>query len=366
MFRVLKRSTISGARVTRLTTPHGVINGPAFMPIATRGAVKHLSGEDLRELGACVVLSNTYHLMLRPGAALLRRLGGLHRMMDWSGPILTDSGGFQVFSLSRHRRVTPRGVTFADPQTGARYLLTPRRALAVQAAIGSDIRMVLDECVGHAAPPHQLAAAVRQTTAWARQSKSAWRRTKRGPLLFGIIQGGTDFTLRQQSLADITALDFDGYAIGGLAVGESRGDMLKVLTHVVPSLPAVQPRYLMGVGRPEEIVAAVRLGVDLFDCVIPTREGRHGRLYVWRRGRSLAGSSFYTTLNITNARFRGDRAPIDPSCRGDCCRHASRAYLHHLFRIGEPLGPRLATLHNLRFYLDLMAAIRQAIRHGYL
>ncbi len=364
MFRVLKRSQKSGARLTRLTTPHGPIFGPAFMPIATRGAVKHLSGEDLRGLGASVVLSNTYHLMLRPGAALLRRLGGLHRLMDWSGPMLTDSGGFQVYSLARLRKVAEPGVTFADPQSGRRYHLTPELALQVQAAIGSDLRMVLDECVGYPATRAQLERAVRLTTAWARRSRAVWQRRRGGPLLLGIVQGGVDLGLRRQSAAEITALDFDGYAIGGLAVGEAREQMLRVLRAVVPRLPDDHPRYLMGVGRPQEIVAAVRLGVDLFDCVIPTREGRHGRLYVWRRGRSLAGGSFYTTLNITNARFRSDRAPLDPHCLEDCCRRTTRAYLHHLFRIGEPLGPRLATLHNLRFYLDLMQRIRREIRGG--
>lgn len=364
MFSVLKRSRRSGARLTKLTTPHGVIHGPAFMPIATRGAVKHLSGEDLRGLGSSVVLSNTYHLMLRPGAALLHRLGGLHRLMDWSGPILTDSGGFQVYSLSRLRQVTRLGVTFADPHSGRRYHLTPKLALRVQAAIGSDLRMVLDECVGYPASRAQLERAVRLTTAWARRSRAAWRRRRNGPLLLGIVQGGVDLDLRRRSVAEITALDFDGYAIGGLAVGEAREQMLAVLRAVAPKLPEDRPRYLMGVGRPEEIVAAVRLGVDLFDCVIPTREGRHGRLYVWRHGRSLARESFHTTLNITNARFRSDRDPLDPTCRGDCCRRASRAYLHHLFRIGEPLGPRLATLHNLRFYLDLMQHLRREIRRG--
>lgn len=364
MFSVVKRSRRSGARLTKLTTPHGVIEGPAFMPIATRGAVKHLSGEDLRELGASVVLSNTYHLMLRPGPELLRRLGGLHRLMDWPGPILTDSGGFQVYSLSRLRRVTESGVTFADPQSGRRYHLTPKLALRVQAAIGSDLRMVLDECVGHPASRTRLERAVRLTTAWAKRSRAAWRPRRNGPLLLGIVQGGVDLDLRRRSVAEITALDFDGYAIGGLAVGEAREQMLRVLQAVVPLLPAEQPRYLMGVGRPQEIVAAVRLGVDLFDCVIPTREARHGRLYVWRHGRSLAGESFYTTLNITNARFRSDRAALDSRCRGDCCRRTSRAYLHHLFRIGEPLGPRMATLHNLRFYLDLMHRLRGEIRRG--
>lgn len=330
------------------------------MPIATRGAVKHLSGEDLRGLGASVVLANTYHLLLRPGPATLRRLGGLHRMMDWSGPILTDSGGFQVYSLSRLRQVTADGVTFADPQSGRRHHLTPLGALRVQAAIGSDLRMVLDECVGYPANRVQLQRAVRLTSAWARRSRAAWRRRRNGPLLLGIVQGGTDLELRRRSAAEITALDFDGYAIGGLAVGEQRAQMRAVLHSVLPQLPEDKPRYLMGVGRPQEIVTAVRLGVDLFDCVIPTREGRHGRLYV-RRGSHVG---LYRTVNITNARFRGDPRPLDARCSGPCCRRTSRAYLHHLFRIGEPLGPRLATLHNLRFYLDLMRDIRHEIRRG--
>lgn len=333
------------------------------MPIATRGSVKHLSGGDLRALGANLVLANTYHLMLRPGAPLMRRLGGLHQMMDWPGPILTDSGGYQVFSLSAWRKISETGVTFADPKTGKRHHLTPQGALTVQAAIGSDIRMVLDECVGLPATQAQLERGVRLTTAWAKRSRSLWQRHRNGPYLFGIIQGGVDLALRRRSVQEITALDFDGYAIGGLAVGELRSQMLAVLKAVAPMLPQDRPRYLMGVGRPEELVAAVRLGIDLFDCVIPTREGRHGRLYI-RRPSNQRNRYAYTTLNITNTKFRSDPKPLDAKCQNACCQRSSRAYLHHLFRSNEPLGPRLATLHNLQFYLNLMHRLRTDIRLG--
>lgn len=363
MFKVLKRSRTSGARLTRLTTPHGPVDGPCFMPIATRGSVKHLTSDDLQRLGAQLILANTYHLLLRPGTAVLKRFGGLHRMMDWTGPILTDSGGYQVFSLSQFRKIDARGVTFADPQSGARHRLTPEGALVVQAAIGSDIRMVLDECVALPATREQLERGVQLTTAWAKRSRRRWRRRRTGPYLFGIIQGGVDLGLRSRSVREITALDFDGYAIGGLAVGEERPQMLRVLRAVTSMLPPDRPRYLMGVGRPEEIVAAVRLGVDLFDCVIPTREGRHGRLYVRRRPTQRQPDA-YATVNIGTAALRRDVRPLDEHCPNICCTRTSRAYLHHLFRSNEPLGPRLATLHNLQFYLDLMRRLRQSIRRG--
>lgn len=367
MFNILKTSRQSHARLSRLQTNHGAIDGPFFMPIATRGAVKHVAPDELKALGASIILSNTYHLLLQPGPAVVQKAGGLHRFIGWRGPILTDSGGFQVFSLTRFRTISDRGVTFRDPASGRLVELTPRSALNIQRRLGSDIQMVLDVCVGNLASRPAVALAVKQTTVWATASLSV--RKPSGILRFGIIQGGTYSDLRERSRKDLTALNFDGYAIGGLAVGETSQQRLKILRAVAPRLPAEKPRYLMGVGKPEEMVAAVREGIDMFDCVIPTREARHARLYVWRhppalRSRYLASGRklFYAAWNINNKKFKNLHKPIDPSCTCPCCRRHTLAFLHHLFRINEPLGARLATLHNVKFYLDLMGEIRRAIR----
>ncbi|MDO8559480.1 MAG: tRNA guanosine(34) transglycosylase Tgt [bacterium] len=367
-FTALKRSKYSHARLTRLSTPHGAIPGPFFMPIATRGTVKHLTAEEVGDLGADVILANTYHLSQRPGEAIVAAAGGLHKMMGWRKPILTDSGGFQVFSLARFRQVSDRGVRFRDPASGALSMISPRRAISIQRKLGSDIMMVLDECVGYGATRQQVASAVDRTTRWARESVRHMPKGRRRPLLFGIVQGGVYPELRRRSAADLTALPFDGYAIGGLAlpgIHESRTEMLRVVRQAAALLPEEKPRYLMGVGRPEEIVAAVRLGIDMFDCVIPTREARHGRLYVWsRRVPTFRTKDFYRTLAIKNAANRRRFTPPDRRCPCLLCRRYTMAYLHHLYKVGEPLGARLATMHNLRFYLELMVQLRQAIRRN--
>lgn len=374
MFTIVRTSKISRARLSHLSTNHGAIDGPIFFPIATRGAVKHVAADELKSLGASGLLSNTYHLLLAPGPATIARAGGLHRFMHWTKPILTDSGGFQVFSLTRYRQVSDRGVVWRDPASGTLVELTPERVLQIQRKFGSDIMMVLDECVGYPATRQAVASAVARTTAWAKATLRAFRRQRSsGQLLFGIVQGGTNQQLRERSLADLVKLEFDGYAIGGLAVGESRTEMFKVIERTAPKLPSNKPRYLMGVGRPEEIVAAVRHGIDMFDCVIPTREARHGRLYVWRndlatkqRPRNLARRKlFYDTWNINNKKFARTFKPVSENCECPGCKQYTLAYLRHLFKVKEPLGQRLATLHNLKFYLDLMAAIRSGIRRGF-
>ena len=377
MFKVIKKSKKSQARLTRLTTTHGTIRGPFFMPIATRGAVKNLSNEELAALGAEMILSNTYHLLLRPGTVLLKRAGGLHGFMDWPKPILTDSGGFQVFSLGAHRKITEAGGHFSDPLNGNRYFLSPERVIEIQRAIGSDIAMTLDECPAYPCTRAYAKTSLELTSRWAQRCKTAHRRQKTKQLLFGIVQGSVYKQLRLQSAKQLTAIGFDGYAIGGVAVGEPRKKMAQVLDWMVPELPADKPRYLMGVGRPEEIVAAVKQGIDMFDCVIPTREARHGRLYIWnysKQGRRepllsprseqrlrptpLLKGKFYKTINITRARYAKDFSPINNSN----LKRYSKAYLHHLFKTNEPLGMRLATLNNLNFYLSLMVEIRKAIK----
>ena len=332
------------------------------MPIATRGAVKGVTPDELSTLGAEIILANTYHLLLSPGASLLRRFGGLHPFMGWRKPILTDSGGFQVFSLAAHRKITERGVQFRDPKSGKAYRLTPEDAILMQQAIDSDIMMALDECPGYPCSREYAKKSLELTTRWAQRCLLQHRKGKKTQQLFGIVQGSTYRDLRVASARQITALGFDGYAIGGVANGgEPRRLRTAVLDWVVPYLPQNAPRYLMGVGRPEEILSAVQHGIDMFDCVIPTREARHGRLYL-AKGPSLVtgGTVHYTTINITNAKFRTDRRPLN----GTHLKKYSRAYLHHLFKSEIFSAVRLSTLHNLDFYLRLMAEIRKAIRAG--
>jgi len=369
MFKVLKKSKKSKARLSILTTTHGDIRGPFFMPIATKGAVKNLNSAELKELGAQIILANTYHLFLAPGDQLVKKIGGLHRFMDWSGPILTDSGGFQVFSLANLRKVTETGVTFADPQSGKKYLLTPEISIKIQQNFGVDIAMAFDDVIGYPASKTKVKEAMVKTTRWAKRCKESSKLKAQNSKLFGIIQGGIYQDLRRQSAKEITALDFDGYAIGGVAVGEPREKMKEILNWVVPYLPENKPRYLMGLGKPEEIVAAVKQGIDMFDCVIPTREARHGRLYLWQENKkkqpttyNLQPTNFYHTINITNAKYRTDLSPINDTN----LKQYSKAYLHHLFKTNEPLGMRLATLNNLEFYLTLMQQIRDSIKKGIL
>ena len=363
MFKIIKKSKRSQARLIKLTTGQGEILGPFFMPIATKAAVKNLTPTELKELKAQIVLSNTYHLMLTPGEQIIKRSGGLHKFMNWPGPILTDSGGFQVFSLSKLRKISEKGVTFADPQSGKKYLLTPESSIKIQRDLGVDIAMVLDDVIGYPATKKQVKDSMERTARWAKRCKTKNQENKksRKQMLFGIIQGGIYKDLRLKSTKELVALNFDGYAVGGVAVGEPREKMKQILQWVLPNLPENKPRYLMGLGKPEEIVQAVKQGIDMFDCVIPTREARHGRLYLWKSQISnLKSQNFYQTININNAKFAKDFSPINQTN----LRQYSKAYLHHLFRTNEPLGMRLATLNNLNFYLTLMSEIRQAIRKG--
>lgn len=362
MFKLLKTSAISQARLGQLITAHGALTTPFFMPIATKGAVKSLTSEELRGLGAEIILSNTYHLFLQPGPKTIKKAGGLPGLMNWSGAILTDSGGFQVFSLAKIRKILPGGVEFRSHLDGSKHLLTPKKVLAIQKIIGSDIAMILDVCPPSTASKKEVGEAVAITTKWAKLAKKEIKKLKiKKQLCFAIIQGGIYQDLRLKSLKDLLALDFAGYAIGGLAVGESHRAMYGVLDYLTAQMPQDKPRYLMGVGAPENIIEAVKRGVDMFDCVIPTREARHGRLYLADNKRLMAnGKIKYQTINIANAKFKNDLTPINNSN----LKNYSRAYLHHLFKTQEPLGLRLATLNNLDFYLRLMAEIRQLIKNN--
>lgn len=425
MFEILEKK--GNSRRGKLMTRAGVVETPVFMPIATKASVKHIPPEELRELGAQIVLGNTYHLWLRPGSDLIERAGGLHQFMHWDGPILTDSGGFQVFSLGARAgqrfgtngvRLTEEGVEFIDPVNGDRHFLSPEKSIDVQLELGSDIIMVLDECPPYPSTHEYVANSLELTTRWAKRCKEyfekriqemnlnsfspargemsqgdrgvggidaddktfitppqsspqlrggGWRR----PLLFAIVQGGVYEDLRQESARQLTEIGFDGYAIGGVAVGEPRETMKDILAWTIPLLPEDKPRYLMGLGKPEEIVRAVEAGVDMFDCVIPTREGRHGRLFVWKDGVILNSfqnpgilkqvqddNTFYATINITNEKYREDFTPIDPLCDCYACKNYTKAYVRHLFSVGEPFGAHLASTHNLRFYMKLTEMLR--------
>ncbi len=339
------------ARAGTLVTPHGAVDTPAFMPVGTAAAVKAVTRRDLTEAGAQIVLANTYHLMLRPGDPLIAQLGGLHGFTGWTGPWLTDSGGYQVFSLAKLRRLTEEGVRFQSHLDGSSHLLTPERSMEVQMNLGADIAMAFDECPPYPAPREAVEEATARTTRWARRSRDA--HTRPDQWLFGIVQGGVHPDLRARSAEEITALGFPGYAIGGLSVGEPKDDMLRVLEHLGPILPADRPRYLMGVGTPEDLVEGVARGIDLFDCVLPTRNARNGQLFT-SRGK----------VSIRNARYRADPAPPDPECACYTCRTASRAYLRHLHMAGEMSAATLMTIHNLSFYLDTLRKLRQSIRLG--
>jgi queuine tRNA-ribosyltransferase len=374
-FKINKQSNKSKARSGVLKTAHGSIKTPFFMPVATQGTVKHVSAEEMRKLGADILLSNTYHLMLRPGEKMIKRSGGLHKFMDWEKPLLTDSGGFQVFSLAGHKnksgqslvKISKEGVKFKSYIDGREHSLTPERSLRIQADLGVDIAVCLDECVALPAKKEYLARSVELTTAWARRTKS-YHKKLRGtkPLLFAVIQGGLDRKLREQSLRELIEIGFDGYNIGGLSVGETDQEMYEVLEQLTPIMPENKPRYLMGVGYPENIIAAVKRGVDMFDCVIPTREGRHGRIFQRKKQSTRYPVSdirkYYQVGNITNTRYKTDKSAINADSKLPELRNLSKAYLHYLFSIKEPLAQRLASLNNLEFYLDLMAGIRQAIK----
>ena len=344
-------ATDGEARRGRLTTPHGVVETPAFMPVGTLGAVKGVTPQELEAAGASILLSNLYHLALRPGIDTVERLGGLHAFAGWRRPILTDSGGFQVWSLGGLRTVDADGVTFRSHLDGSTLRFTPEGVVSLQERMGVDVAMVLDECTAWPAERPAAAASWERTLEWARRARAAWRGGPSG--LFGIVQGSVYPDLRARAARELAALDFDGYAIGGVAVGEPLAERRAVVEWTAPALPADRPRYLMGVGYPDDVLHAVASGVDLFDCVLPARNARHGVLFT-RRG----------TLKIKNARFKDDPLPLDEECGCPACARTSRAFLHHLFRCGELTAPVLATLHNVRYYLDFMADIRQAIGLG--
>lgn len=344
------------ARRGRLLFARGAVDTPAFMPVGTYGSVKAVTAEELEALGTQIVLGNTFHLMLRPGAEVVRAHGGLHGFMHWERPILTDSGGFQVFSLESLRELSEEGVEFRSPVDGARVFLTPERSIEVQRALDADVVMVFDECTQYPVEHERARESMELSLRWAARSRAAFdslARSDRDTALFGIVQGGVFADLRRASLAGLAEIGFDGYAVGGLAVGESEAERLAVLEDLEPSLPSDRPRYLMGVGTPADLVKAVARGMDMFDCVMPTRHGRNGQLFT-SRGR----------LNIRNSAFRSDTAPIDPGCDCYACRHYSRAYIRHLHDCSEILGARLATLHNLYYYQSLMARMRAAITAG--
>jgi queuine tRNA-ribosyltransferase len=344
-------ATDGAARRGTLGLAHGTVETPAFMPVGTYGTVKAMSPAELEQVGASIVLGNTFHLWLRPGLDVIRAHGSLHGFMGWKGPILTDSGGFQVFSLGALRKMSEEGVAFQSPINGDRMFLTPEESMAIQRVLGSDIVMVFDECTGYPATRELAAESMRLSLRWAARSKAAHAGNPNA--LFGIVQGGMFEDLRDESLAGLAGIGFDGYAVGGVSVGEPKEDMARIVAHTGPRLPAGSPRYLMGVGTPEDLVEAVAAGFDMFDCVLPTRNARNGWLFT-RNG----------DVKIKNARHREDTGPLDPECACYTCRTFSRAYLHHLHRANEILGARLNTIHNLHYYLELMAGLREAVATG--
>jgi queuine tRNA-ribosyltransferase len=341
------------ARCGLLTLAHGIVDTPAFMPVGTYGTVKAMMPRDLAATGAQICLGNTFHLWLRPGLAVIAAHGGLHRFMGWGKPILTDSGGFQVFSLGALRKIDERGVRFSSPVNGDKLLLTPEESMRIQRVLDSDVVMIFDECTPYPASFDEVASSMRLSLRWAKRSRDEFDRLENPNALFGIVQGGMFEVLRDESLAGLVDIGFDGFAVGGLSVGEPKEEMARVLVHLAPRLPEGKPRYLMGVGTPEDLVAGVVAGIDLFDCVMPTRNARNGHLFT-RHG----------DIRIKNARHKSDPRPLDESCDCYTCRHFSRGYLHHLFRVGEILGAQLNTLHNLHYYQTLMRELREAIVAG--
>jgi queuine tRNA-ribosyltransferase len=398
-FKLIKKDKKSGARLGRLRTKHGIIKTPCFMPIATCGSVKSVDSVEMKKMGAQMILGNTYHLYLRPGDNLIKKMGGLHSFMNWNGPILTDSGGYQVFSLAKMRRISEKGVKFQSHIDGSSHLLTPEKSIDIQRNLGSDIIMVLDECAPYPASREYIKKSLGFTTRWAKRCKDYFKIQSRAlgtksknlsstrlgiqnSLLFGIVQGGVYKNFREESARQLTELGFDGYAIGGVSVGEPSKKMLEVVDWVTPLLPENKPRYLMGVGKPEEIIESVAMGIDMFDCVIPTRNARHGTIYKFKadsgktsgvksmlcavtEGLKLkvldGNSKFYEILRITNEKFKNDQKPLDENCSCFTCQNYSRAYLRHLFVSGELLALRLASIHNIYFYLEMMRRIRNSI-----
>jgi len=350
-FKQITKDSGCGARLGVIATPHGEVRTPAFMPVGTQGAVKALMPEQVRGLGADIILGNTYHLYLRPGHRLIAEMGGLHRFMNWPGPILTDSGGFQIYSLGALRTITDEGVLFQSHIDGSSHFLGPESAVAIQEALGSDIMMCLDECIAYPADRNEVERALARTARWAERCRKSRKTSDRA--LFGIVQGGVYPDLRRRGTEEMTTIGFDGYAIGGLSVGEPKELMLENLASTAPLLPEDRPRYLMGVGTPEDHVEGVFYGIDMFDCVMPTRSARNGLLFTNRE-----------KVVIKNARYREDGSPIDSECDCYTCQNYSRAYLRHLYVTGEILAMVLNTIHNLRYYLRLMERMREAIREG--
>lgn len=356
-FELLK--TEGKARRASITLNHGTVQTPMFMPVGTYGSVKAMLPHELEEIGSQVILGNTFHLWLRPGTEVIEKHGGLHQFMQWNKPILTDSGGFQVFSLSDLRsKITEEGVKFSSPIDGAKLLLTPEESMRIQRSLNSDIVMVFDECTpymidGRPATLEEAARSMRMSLRWAKRSKDTFNQLENPNALFGIVQGGMYESLRDESLAGLTDIGFHGYAIGGLSVGEPKEDMLRILQHITHKLPENAPRYLMGVGTPEDLVDGVANGVDMFDCVMPSRNARNGWLF-----------TRFGDIKIRNARYKDDTRPLDPGCHCHTCSHFSRAYLHHMQKANEITGARLNTLHNLHYYLNLMKEMRTALENG--
>jgi queuine tRNA-ribosyltransferase len=358
MLRFELLATEGRARRGRLTLHHGVVQTPVFMPVGTYGTVKGVLPRSLEEMGAEIILGNTFHLWLRPGLQVLGKFGGLHRFEGWQRPILTDSGGFQVWSLGAMRKISEEGVRFASPVNGDRLFLTPEISMQIQTVLNSDIVMQLDECTpyqteGHVTTVDEARASMEMSLRWARRSLDEFRRLGNPNALFGIVQGGMFEALREESAARLAELDLPGYAVGGVSVGEPKEEMLRILAHTPALLPAHKPRYLMGVGTPEDLVEGVAQGVDMFDCVMPTRNARNGHLF-----------TRFGDLKIRNARHKDDERALDPSCSCHACTHFSRAYLHHLERCGEMLAPMLASIHNLHYYVNLMREVRAALDEG--
>ena len=344
-------NTDGKARRGRLTFDRGVVETPAFMPVGTYGTVKGMKAEEVEATGAHIVLGNTFHLMLRPGTDIIEKHGGLHKFMNWDKPILTDSGGFQVFSLGKMRKITEEGVRFSSPINGEKIMLTPERSMEVQRSLNSDVVMIFDECTPYPATHKESKDSMELSLRWAQRSKDAHGDSLNA--LFGIVQGGMYEDLREVSINGLKAIEFDGYAIGGLSVGEPKADMVRILDHTAPLIPTNKPRYLMGVGKPEDLVEGVRRGIDMFDCVMPTRNARNGHLFV-NTG----------VIKIRNAFHKTDTAPLDDTCDCYTCKNYSRAYLHHLDKCKEILGSQLNTLHNLHFYQKVMQGLREAIEQG--
>ncbi|MFQ5705885.1 MAG: tRNA guanosine(34) transglycosylase Tgt [bacterium] len=356
-FQIVKQDTNSQARVCELHTAHGKIETPVFMPVGTQGTVKTLSPDELKEVGSQIILGNTYHLYLRPGHEIIEKAGGLHKFAHWDLPILTDSGGFQVYSLAALRKINAEGVIFRSHHDGSLHEFTPERSLEIQMSLGSDIMMVLDECPPYPSTESYAAESVERTTAWAERCLSHYKNSQPRfgyeQFLFAIVQGSTYPELRQRSAASLIEMDFSGYAIGGLSIGEPKSVLLEMAATCTQILPENKPRYLMGMGKPEDLVEIISLGVDLFDCVIPTRNGRKGQVFTWNG-----------PMNIKNAIYKQDFQPIDENCGCYACRNFSRAYIRHLFQADEILGLRLGSLHNLFFYHELVGQIRTSIRRG--